>query len=107
MSRGNCKMGMADALGTARLVFAVRGMQERVGPPGTSWDRCARGGGDTSPWWGRAGGEDHGGFLAVATTCVSHLGDGTGAVLGSCSRSSGSRRDSKDEALLPLGSAGS
>lgn len=68
---------------------------------------CSGGGGDISPWWGRTGGKDHGGFLAVATTCVSHLGDGAGAVLGSCSRSSGSRRDSKDEALLPLGSAGS
>lgn len=74
-----------------------------LGPPGTA----VLDGGYTGPWWGRAGGEDHGGFLAVATTCVSHLGDGAGAVLGSCSRSSGSRRDSKDEALLPLGSAGS
>lgn len=100
-------MGMADALGTARLVFAVRGMQERVGPPGPLGTAVFGGGGDISPWWGRTGGKDHGGFLAVATTCVSHLGDGAGAVLGSCSRSSGSRRDSKDEALLPLGSAGS
>lgn len=56
MSRGNCKMGMADALGTARLFFAVRGMQERAGPSGTSWDRCARGGG--TPARGGAGQEE-------------------------------------------------
>lgn len=49
MSRGNCKMGMADALGTARLVFAVRGMQERVGPPGPLGTAVFGGGGGQQP----------------------------------------------------------